>query len=161
MFNLYTFALLITLTGLSCKPFRFNGKEYNRGELIEIVYKHVLGLIAKKDANTSWRAGDDIPEYKRSVKSKGFTLTDEYLGDTKEEIITTYMASVHSESFAYCIIDIEKGILEVYVMNKAQFATFLKLFASMDKNSKTGKPKLRVKNETNKLIDWLKMNCKG
>lgn len=158
---LYLLNVLIILTGLKSKPFRYNGVDYNNGELIEVLYKKVLGLVAKKDANTSWRIGDDIPELKRSVKSRGFTLTDEYLGDTKEEIVNTYIANVHSETFAYCVIDIDKRTLKAYVMNKEQFQTFLLRFGNMDKNSKTGKPKLRVKHETKELIKWLETNCKG
>ena len=161
MLNIFTIQLVISLSGIAFKPYTLEGKNYNVGDMAEIVYKHCLGLTAQKDTHTSWRAGDDIPEYNRSVKARGFTLTDEYLGDSKEEIISAYMSNVHSSTFSYCVIDLEHRRLIVYTMNREQFRTFLEKFGTLDRVSGRGTKKIRVKHETKKMIQWLEENCRA
>ena len=157
---LYTFTMIVTLSNIPRLPYLYNGVAYSGGDIMEIVYKSVLGLIPKKDGNTPFDKGCDIPELNRSVKSKGFTLTDRYLGETKEQIINAYMEKVVATTFAYCMIDITTNTLRVYVMDKAQFKTFLMLFGTLERNSKNGNKKLRVKHETSKLIKWLEQNAR-
>lgn len=42
-----------------------------------------------------------------------------------------------------------------YSMNKEEFETFLTEFSYLDKDSKTGKAKIRIKNDTKKMREWL------
>lgn len=42
-----------------------------------------------------------------------------------------------------------------YTMNKEEFETFLTEFSYLDKDSKTGKAKVRIKNDTKKMREWL------
>ena len=59
-------------------------KWMNHGEFCEVLAKHCLGYEAKKDGNTAFNAGADIPELNASVKSIRCGLTDMKLGNDPE-----------------------------------------------------------------------------
>ena len=40
-------------------------------------------------------------------------------------------------------------------MSKAEFEEFLTQFSYLDKDNKTGKAKIRIKNDTSKMRKWL------
>ena len=42
-----------------------------------------------------------------------------------------------------------------FEMNKAEFEEFLTQFSYIDRDSKTGKEKVRIKNDSKKMREWL------
>lgn len=152
---MFTFAVSVAYIRETGSKFIVNGKVYNRGEFLEIVYKDYLGLSAEKDSNTSFDMGDDIPEFQESVKSRGFSLTCVELGKNKEEIINAFMARVHSTKFTYLMFNEAENAIVGYSMNQKQFEMFLKMFGVLDRDSKSKKLKVRIKHETKKMIEWL------
>ena len=88
--SVYSFVLFFVVLNAKYTRFAYNGKKYNRGDMLEMIYKSVLGYIPVKDDNGSWRDSADIPQLFCSVKSMGFSLCKEYLGETKPEIIDRF-----------------------------------------------------------------------
>ena len=95
----------------------------------------------------------DIPEYRMSVKSSGFTLASGRvnMGETFEEKLNDFFARVHSEKFAYVTVD-----MVAYVMDKGEFEQFLRTFGTMSRDSKKngGLLKIQCKKESQKMIKW-------
>lgn len=125
-----------------------NGKYLNTGEFSEIAGKSVLGYEVKKDANTAYNKGSDIPELKASLKSSRFTLTNCKLANTFEESIEIYFQNVHSIVWMYIIII--DDIVNIYVMNKEEFKNFLGTFSSLNERGV-----IRGKATSAKMITWL------
>lgn len=125
-----------------------NGKYLNNGEFMETVTKSVLGYEAKKDANTAYDKGSDIPELNTSVKSSRFTLTNCKLANTFEESIEIYFQNVHSTTWMYTILT--DNIVNIYTMNKEEFKTFLETFSSLNERGV-----IRGKATTAKMLTWL------
>lgn len=149
--NVYEIGVEIRKSGVKGVPYCVNGKNCNGGEAAEIAYKDALGLAAVKDANGAFDITDDIPELGASVKSKGFTLVNRKLGDTKDAILDAYFEAVHSTSFHYIRIDDTFEKLTAYIMNATEFRTFLQKFGKME----AGRNVIRVRNETAEVVRWL------
>ena len=132
-------------------------KWVNRGELIEILVKVAHGFAPAKDGNGSWRTVDDIPELNASVKSECFSLTQEYLGDNVNDIVTTYLENVHAKTFLYVILDEETQTLAEYRMDAEMFGRFLRKFGKYRPSDK----KLRGSTDSQALRCWLKANAHG
>lgn len=157
----YSFVLFFVVLNTNFTLFAYNGKKYNRGDILEMIYKSVLGYIPEKDSNGTWRDSADIPQLFCSVKSEGFSLCKEWLGDTKEQIIEKFFTGVYAKQFAYIIPDWKSLTITVYTMDRETFREFLEQFATLDYDSRKHTKKLRVKHETNKLKKWLEQNTRG
>lgn len=76
-------------------------------------------------------------------------------GDYEDIQIKSAKASVNendiANSFAYITED-----RTVYMMDRNEFEHFLNEFSYIDKDSRTNKTKIRIKNETKKMLAWLK-----
>lgn len=130
----------------------FNGKYANAGEFLESVAKAHRGLDYTVNPTTSFDKGSDIEEEKASVKSSGASLACLY-GDTKEEIIKEFFERVASEKFIYMTMN-EEHITE-YEMNKDEFRIFLTEWSILAKESGKDVNKVRIKNTSNKMVQWL------
>lgn len=95
----------------------------------------------------------DIPEYSMSVKSSGFTLASGKvnMGETFDEKLADFFARVHSDKFAYVTES-----MVAYVMDKNEFETFLRTFATLDRDSKKngGLLKVKCRKESKKMVQW-------
>lgn len=125
-----------------------NGKHLNTGEFTEVATKSGLGYEAKKDANTAYNEGSDIPELNASVKSSRFTLTSSKLADTFEKSIEIYFQNVHSTVWIYATII--ENMINLYFMNKEEFKSFLESFSSLNERGV-----IRGKATTAKMLAWL------
>lgn len=135
-------------------PYTLDGeKHFNTGDLHEIVTKSVLGFSAEKDANTSFDKGSDIPELFASVKSGKATLTSTVLGSDYTSVKDNYFKYTHSKLWIFAII-IDENI-NLYFMDKKDFALFMDSFAYFDKSRKV----IRFKSASGKMITWLDKAC--
>ena len=120
----------------------------NGGEFAEIIAKAVLGYESRKDANTAFDKGSDIPEIEASVKSSKATLVNKKLADTFEGSIKEYFKATHSKIFIYVVIIDDTATL--YMMNANEFESFIKAFAGMNERGF-----IRFKGTSAKTIAWL------
>lgn len=135
-------------------PYTFDGVKYiNKGELIEILTKAVLGYEAKKDANTAFDVNSDIPELCASVKSGKATLTSTVLGNDYTSVKNNYFKRVHSTLWIFSVI-IDENI-NLYFMNKKEFSLFMNNFSYYDKTRQV----IRFKDTSGKMITWLDKAC--
>lgn len=130
--------------------YTLNGEHWlNAGEFVEIAVKSGLGLELHKDACTAFDKGDDIPEYKASVKSPKFTLTTVNLGDNKDEIIAHYFERTASETAIWGFVAGEEVI--TYWMTMDEFREYLNEWGYFDKHSHY----VRGKALSGKMLNWL------
>lgn len=126
----------------------------NGGEFAEAITKHVFGYEPVKDASTPYDKGSDIEELNASVKSSRFTLTTVKLGDTFDEIIESYFATVHSTLWIYTVVIERKATL--YLMNADEFKNFLYSFAGLNERKL-----IRGKATSTKMIRWFEERVEG
>ena len=124
----------------------------NNGEFVEAAVKALVGLEPKKDANTSFDAGSDIPEYKASVKSGKASLTTKKLSDTFEGSIKAYFEQTASEQFWFATILDEYVI--VWKMNAETFERFIKKFGRLNERGV-----IRFKAMSSAMMAWLDWNA--
>lgn len=129
-------------------PYSIDGKWMNGGEFAEVITKLILGYPAKKDANTAYNEGSDIPEIKASVKSSKFTLVNKKLANTFKESIERYFETVHSSLWIYTVVI--ENTATLYMMNKKEFEKFLYNFSSLNERGV-----IRGKSTSGKMIAWL------
>ena len=122
---------------------------FNSGELAEIMDKSVKGYKVAKDANTAYDKGSDIEETNTSVKSGKATLTSKVLGNSKDEILTNYFNTVHSDNWDWVVII--DDTITIYNMNKSEFNEFCQEWSSYDEGRKV----VRFKATSGKMIKWL------
>jgi len=129
------------------------GEAYkNHGEFCESVAKFHRGLEYLVNPTTSYMDGSDIESLNASVKSSNATLADVF-GNSKEQIVNTYFANVHSTLFIY-MVDIDEQITE-YHMNANEFREFIDNWAGLAVDSGTHLTKVRFKKTSGKMIKWL------
>ena len=129
--------------------YTFDGIHWtNGGEFAEIITKAVLGLDAKKDANTAYNVASDIPEMNASVKSSRFTLVNMKLADTFEETLKIYFETVHSTMWIYTVVI--DNTANLYMMNREEFEEFLNNFSSLNERQL-----VRCRATSGKMIAWL------
>ena len=129
-------------------PFTVDGVHYmNAGDRAERAVKIALGYDERKDANTAFDAGSDIPELCASVKSSKSTLTSARIGDSFEAILRAYFARTASTLWIWAVQ--EEGALTIYMMNRYEFEAFTRSFASMQCGV------IRYKYTSSKMIRWL------
>ena len=112
---------------------------YNSGETAEAaLVLATLGIIRERD-NVAADKGSDIPEFEMQVKSDGCTVANtlDYHKHLEEDA---------SKRFAWVAKD---GT--VYILNKEEWEDAVTPYLAKDRDSKTKKAKLRLK-ETRKLI---------
>lgn len=127
------------------------GEKYmNHGEYAECLAKYVLGFEARKDANTAFDKGDDIPELKASVKSWGCGLTDcKDMTKEPEAFMKEFWERDHSENFIW--VDDYADMVDLWIMSRNEFVQFVNRFATWD----TYCEKYRIKVCRNKINAWL------
>lgn len=128
-----------------------NGEHWmNHGEYCECLAKSVLGLTAKKDANTAFDAGDDIPELRASVKSSNCGLTEcKNMPKNPEDFMEAFWERDKSETFIW-VYDYEESV-DLWFMNRTEFAEFVNEFAKWDNHC----VKYRIKTCANKINFYL------
>lgn len=121
----------------------------NNGEFAEVADKAVKGYDLNKDANTAYDMGSDIEQTSTSVKSGKATLTSKVLGESKEEVVKTYFANVHSTNWDWVIL-LDESVI-IYNMNAEEFKEFIEEWASYDAIRKV----IRFKTTSSKMVRWL------
>lgn len=133
-------------------PYFFGNAYKNNGELLESIAKFHRGLDYLVNPATSYDEGSDIESLNASVKSSGASLASVY-GNTKEQIIDTYFANVHSTLWIY-MVKVDEQITE-YHMNADEFRDFLNNFATLATESGSHLLKVRFKKTSGKMLRWL------
>lgn len=123
--------------------YSYNGRPLNRGQAIEVLIKEALGLDPVLDL-TCFMRGDDIPELKASVKSKGASLQIpawlEYPEDL-EGYLDQYMELDHAQRYIFG--DIDEDILTVYIMSPADFRSLM-VYNTYEAQDREGNYKLQI-----------------
>lgn len=132
-------------------PYSFDGGAHwcNCGEAREVFDKAVKGFEAKKDACTSYDIASDIEETHTSVKSSKATLVNKILGQDFDETLATYFKNVASNNWDW-VVKVDEEI-KIYNMNRKEFETFTREWATWDKDRKV----IRFKSSSGKMIKWL------
>ena len=96
-----------------------------------------------------------------SVKASGFSLMSGSLCEGLEDfdgIWNLYESRVHSDHFAYVTSE-----YEVYMMNIAEFKSFIYMFGALERESQKngGKVKIKCRKESKKMLAWLDSNMKS
>ena len=125
----------------------------NGGELKEAVAKAVHGLDPRKDANTRFDAGSDVPEYHASVKSSKASLTNCKLADSFDASVTAYFESVASSEFWWVELHDENAI--IYKMSAGIFEKFIRKFAKLNERKV-----IRFAATSAKMLAWLDTNAR-
>lgn len=137
-------------------PYTFDGVHYmTAGDMNECQYKHCLGYAAKKDGNTTFDKGSDIPELNRSVKSSRATLTSKPIGHDFESIFASYFATVPSTSWAWIVM--VDDTLIAYIMNADEFGTLLRKFAKYQADRNV----IRFGQADGKIVKYLESVVEG
>lgn len=135
-------------------PFTVDGVHFmNAGDRAERAVKLALGYEARKDANTVFDAGSDIPELCASVKSSKSTLTSARIGDSFEAILRAYFARTASKLWIWAVQN--EDALTIYMMNRYEFEAFTRAFASVQCGV------IRYKYTSSKMIRWLDERATG
>ena len=106
---------------------------YNRGETVEYRVGYALTGTPSKRNNKPAECGGDVLDWQ--VKSPKATLTNR--------------DNCNGYIFGFADADF------FYQMSKEEFAAFVKEFSYIDRDSKTKKEKIRIKNDSKKMRDWL------
>lgn len=129
--------------------YTLDGVKYmNHGDLMELAAKAAYGLEPKKDGNTRYDKGDDIPEFHASVKSSNASVFNCKLGEDFDSSLDVYVTTVFSKEFWY-IIDAEDEI-HIYKMDLNEFKEFLIQFGKYNERSIIRLPKTTIK-----MVNWL------
>ena len=125
-------------------------KWMNHGEFCEVLAKHCLGYEAKKDANTRFDNGADIPELNASVKSIRCGLTDMKLGNDPEIWWNRFWAMADDTQIAIWVCEHDEEV-DLWFMTHEEFKEFCEKFAKWDDYCK----KFRISTCANKTNAWL------
>ena len=106
---------------------------YNKGEQVEWRVGYELTGEPSERNNKPATAGGDVLDWQ--VKSPKASLTE-------QDNCGGYI-------FGFADADY------FFQMNKAEFDEFLSQFSYIDRDSKTGKAKVRIKNDSSKMRKWL------
>lgn len=130
-----------------------NGKTYkNNGEFLESAAKHQRNLEYLINPATAYDQGSDIESLNASVKTPTASLACIY-GNDKNDILEKYFKNVYSTLWIFMFMTNET--VYEYHMNKAEFQEFLQIFGKLDRDAKTNKNKIRIKNLTKNMLEWL------
>jgi hypothetical protein len=124
----------------------------NRGELCESISKFKRGLPYLVNPRTDWWQGSDIESLQASVKSSRCSVAT-IEAETYEKMLDIYFSKVPSILWIY--VTIINNIVYEYHMNAAEFRKFLERWGSVDRESGTHKKKIRVREENDKMLQWL------
>lgn len=125
----------------------------NGGEFAEAVAKAAHGLDPRKDANTRFDVGSDVPEFNASVKSSKASLTNMKLADSFDASVTAYFEQVASSEFWYVAITDEQ--VNIYKMGAKLFERFIRKFAKLNERHV-----LRIAATSAKMLAWLDTNAR-
>jgi len=133
--------------------YTFDGKCWmNGGEFMEAVAKALHGLDPRKDANTRFDEGSDVPEYNASVKSSKASLTSMKLADDFDGSVRAYFEQVASSEFWY--VTIADELVTIYKMNATKFERFLRKFSKLNERGV-----IRIAATSSKMLAWLDANA--
>lgn len=110
---------------------------YNNGEAFEWEVGYELTGEPSKRNNKSAEKGGDVGEWQ--VKSPKASLTG-------KDNCTGYIFGVQGTGY-------------FYEMNPQEFESFVNAFSYVDRDSKSGKMKIRIKNDSKKMREWLDSRC--
>ena len=125
-------------------------KWMNHGEFCEVLAKHCLGYEAKKDGNTAFNAGADIPELNASVKSIRCGLTDMKLGNDPEIWWERFWKMADETQIVIWVCEHDEEV-DLWFMSHEEFKEFCEKFAKWDDYCK----KYRINTCANKTNAWL------
>lgn len=117
----------------------------NNGQHAEQIARYTLtGKIEKAD-NKPFTAGGDCGDIQ--IKSARATVC-------KGRNIQAHLAIDGANRYGYVVNDFNT----MYLMNKTEYAEFVKAFATVTRESEKngGTEKLRLKHETKEMLEWLK-----
>jgi hypothetical protein len=106
---------------------------YNKGEQVEWRVGYELTGEPSERNNKPATAGGDVLDWQ--VKSPKASLTEQD----------------NCDGYIFGFADADY----FFQMTKAEFEEFLTQFSYIDKDSKTGKAKVRIKNDSSKMRKWL------
>ena len=106
---------------------------YNKGEQVEWRVGYELTGEPSERNNKPATAGGDVLDWQ--VKSPKASLTEQD----------------NCDGYIFGFADADY----FFQMNKAEFEEFLAQFSYIDRDSKTGKAKVRIKNDSSKMRKWL------
>ena len=137
--------------------YTIDGVHYmNHGDFCEILAKDALGYEAKKDANTAFNMGADIPELNASVKSIRCGLTDMKLGNDPKIWWNRFWAMADPTQIAIWVCE-HDGEVDLWFMSHEEFKEFCKEFAKWDGYCN----KYRISTCANKTNAWLEKKIEG
>ena len=125
-------------------------KWMNHGDFCEILAKHCLGFEPKKDANTRFDKGADIPELNASVKSYNGGLADMKLSDDPEIWLNRFWAMSDETQIVIWVFEHGEEV-DLWFMSHEEFKEFVKIATKWDNHDK----KYRFKTCSNKTNAWL------
>ncbi len=108
-------------------------EDYNKGERVEWRVGYELTGEPSERNNKPGTAGGDVGEWQ--VKSPKASLTE----------------NDNCGGYIFGFADADY----FFQMSKAEFEEFLTQFSYIDRDSKTGKAKVRIKNDSSKMRKWL------
>lgn len=106
---------------------------YNKGEQVEWRVGYELTGVPSERNNRPGSDGGDVGGWQ--VKSPKASMVD-------NDNCDGYIFGFAEENF-------------FFEMSKAEFEEFLNQFSYLDRDSKTGKSKVRIKNDSSKMRKWL------
>lgn len=106
---------------------------YNKGEQVEWRIGYELTGQPGERNNRPGSSGGDVLDWQVKSPKASLTETDKCSG---------YIFGFADSDF-------------YYQMTPTEFEEFLSLFSYVDRDSKTGKPKVRIKNDSAKMRRWL------
>ena len=124
----------------------------NGGDFLEVAAKAAHGLEPKKDGNTRFDKGSDVPEYHASVKSAKASLTNCKLADTFDASVIAYFEQTASSEFWY--VAMVDDLLTIYKMNAKVFERFIRKFTKLNERGV-----LRFPTTSAKMLAWLDTNA--
>lgn len=122
----------------------------NHGEYCECLAKYCLGYEPKKDTNTRFDKGEDIPELKASVKSTKCGLTDKKLADNRKDYMRKFWRMSPMDTIYIWVYE-NADIVNLWYMTRKEFQRFCRQFGSWDNYCK----KIRFTTCDNKVNKWL------
>jgi hypothetical protein len=133
----------------------------NNGDKREFAMCAYYGIERTKHDSSPYHSHSDIELDGKniSVKTSGASLMSGALSEgckTFEGIWRRYRRNTHSDTFAYVTID-----FMAYLMNIQEFSKFIHQFGYIDRESSQngGQKKIKLRNESKKMLGWLEMRA--
>jgi hypothetical protein len=130
----------------------------NNGQHAQQLADYTLTGKIRKPDKIPYNVGSDIPELKMSIKSAKFSLMSGSLCKAQDfnGIIQEFFENVVSTSFGY----VSKNEF-IYIMNAVEFREFVERFCylSYESSSNGKRNKIKMYDESKKVIEWLMLRA--